>query len=92
MTIRTTKSTVTFRAPFLVKGMTEPQPAGTYDVEIDEEALETWSGRNAYRRVATLLLVKKGGCTHTVSVDSHSLEAALAADQAVTQLAEATTS
>jgi hypothetical protein len=81
MTIRTTKSTVTFRAPFLVKGMAERQRAGTYDVETDEEALEGLNGRTAYRRVATLLILTEAGCTRTITVDPLSLENALDADK-----------
>ena len=80
MTIRTTKSTVTFRSPFRVKGMSEQQPAGTYEVETDEEAIEG-NDRTVYRRVATLLILKDAGHTRTVTIDPASLEAALATDR-----------
>jgi hypothetical protein len=80
MTIRTTKSTVTFRAPFQVKGMSEQQPAGTYDIETDEEAIGG-NDHTVYRRVATLLILRDAGRTRMVTIDPVSLEAALAADQ-----------
>lgn len=80
MTIRTTKITVTFRSPFRVKGMSEQHPAGTYEIETDEEAIEG-NDRTVYRRIATLLILKDAGQTRTVTIDPTSLEAALAADK-----------
>ena len=80
MAIRTTRSTVTFRSPFLIKGMSVPLPAGTYDVETDKEIIEG-NERSVYRRVATLLIVKEEGCTRTVTVDPAALQAALDADE-----------
>jgi hypothetical protein len=81
MTIRTTRSTVTFRSPFKVKGMEEPQLAGTYEIEVDEEVIEG-NQHTVYRRVATLLTVKDAGCIRTITIDPGSLEAALSADRA----------
>jgi hypothetical protein len=81
MTTRTTRSAVTFQSPFRVKGMSEQQPAGTYEIETDEEAIE-WNDRTVYRRVATLLILKDTGQTRTVTIDPMSLEAALADDRA----------
>lgn len=54
MTIRTTCRTVTFSRPFLLRGVVEEQPAGTYIVETDEEPLEAASVL-AYRRISTLI-------------------------------------
>ena len=50
MTIRTTRTTVTFRRAFVLAGLDEEQPAGVYDIETDEERLEGLS-LSAYRRV-----------------------------------------
>jgi hypothetical protein len=83
MTTRTTKRTVTFSNAFILDGYNEPQPAGDYVVETDEELLEGVSFP-AYRRVLTLLrLPAKGGLTRTWTIDPKDLEAALARDQAV---------
>ena len=82
MTIRTTKSTVTFRSPFRVKGMSEQQPAGTYEIETDEEAIEG-NDRTVYRRVATLLILKDSGHIRTITIDPASLQVALATDQPI---------
>lgn len=43
-----------FRHPFVLKGLDRPQPAGTYDVETEEQLLEDLSF-SAYRRVSTML-------------------------------------
>jgi len=80
MALRTTKSSVTFAAPFKLEGFEETQPAGRYEVETDEEIIEC-NERTAYRRVATLLILNHLGATQTVTVDPKELEAALARDQ-----------
>ncbi|WP_448956004.1 hypothetical protein [Labrys neptuniae] len=54
MTVRTTRSTVTFTKPFHLVGFNENQPAGEYRVDIDEELIEGLSFL-AYRRVAALV-------------------------------------
>jgi hypothetical protein len=43
MTVRTTTKSVTFRRPFPLKGVDGLQPAGTYAVEIEEEAIPALS-------------------------------------------------
>ena len=60
MTVRTTSKTVTFLHPFSVSGAIEAHPAGTYTVETDEELLQP-SSLPAYRRIATLLRLERGG-------------------------------
>src|SRR4029450_12253391 len=52
MTMRTTKSTVTFLRPFRLGTFGEQLPAGRYPIETDEELLEGMSFP-AYRRTAT---------------------------------------
>ena len=53
MTIRTTRTTVSFSHPFILQDLEGVQPAGEYVVLIDDELIEGLS-RIAYRRVATL--------------------------------------
>lgn len=76
MDIRTTRSTLTLRSPFRVRGQNELCPAGEYDVEIDEEIIEG-NGRTVYRRVATLILIKSAGLTRTASIEPAELTRAL---------------
>jgi len=80
MTLRTTKSFVTFAAPFSLAGIQEMQPAGRYEIETDEEIIEG-NGRTGYRRVATLLILRHHGMTQTVTIDPTELEAVLARGQ-----------
>ncbi len=54
MTMRTTKSTVTFVRPFRLGAFGEQLPAGRYPIETDEELLEGMSFP-AYRRTATMM-------------------------------------
>lgn len=49
---RTTRHTLTFSKPFAIDGVEGQQPAGTYQVECDEEAIDGISFV-AYRRIAT---------------------------------------
>lgn len=85
MTSRTTTRTISFTRPFLLKGVEGEQPAGTYDVEIDEELLPGVSFP-VYRRVEariTLPFDAMGASGHqTVPVPLEELEAALALDAA----------
>lgn len=84
MTIRTSMSTVTFSKPFILGGFDEKLPAGTYNVETDEELLEGISFL-AYRRISTLihLHAKPGhpGVTQTMTIDPNELNAALDRDR-----------
>lgn len=95
MTMRTTKTMVTFTRPFSLSGFEGMQPAGDYSVETDEELLDGVSFP-AYRRMATMmqhwpaLNGKSGGNARTSGIlqvaviDPSELEAALAADLAQT--------
>lgn len=80
MTIRTKISEVTFTAPFRLPGFRAPAPAGTYKVEVDEEAIEG-NDRTVYRRVATLLIMQEGASTRSIAVQPHDLAAALERDR-----------
>ena len=81
MTIRTTKSRVTFNRPFSLKGVDGVQPPGSYEVETDEETIEG-NERTVYRRVATILYLSAGGVTVSCAIDPDDLAAALARDAA----------
>jgi hypothetical protein len=54
MTVRTTRTTISFSQPFELRDLDGIQPAGDYLLDTDEELIEGLS-RLAYRRVATLL-------------------------------------
>lgn len=81
MAIRTTITQVTFQNPFSLPELDSLQPAGTYDIETDEEAVEG-NERTVYLRVATLLQIRSPGFTRTVTVDPGGLETALLRDRA----------
>lgn len=79
--MRTTKSTVTFQRSFILNKEVGELPAGTYEVETDEEEILTadWSG---HRRVATYFYVETRSATRTLVIDSCDLESALERDAA----------
>ena len=76
--MRTTREPVTFAHDYLLDGAEGVQPAGTYDVEVDEELIEGVSFL-AYRRVATTIYLPLGseavGSHQAVRVDPGELEA-----------------
>jgi hypothetical protein len=76
---RTTRSTVTFAAPFKLEELDEVQPAGTYDIDTIEQAFEG-NERTVYVRVETLLYIRSAGTTRTVTVDPNGLDDALERD------------
>ena len=82
--MRTTKSTVTFNAPFTLNNNVGELPAGTYEVEVDEEEIVAVDV-TGYRRVGTLLLVQGAGSTRTLAVNPRELEAALRMDAEAVQ-------
>lgn len=80
MAVRTSKTSVTFAAPFTLKELDDEQPAGTYDIVTDEEIVEG-NERNVYIRVATVLCLRNAGTTRMVTIDPGELEAAIARDR-----------
>lgn len=82
---RTTSRTVRFERPFVLSGVEGEQPAGSYEIEIDEELLPGVSFP-VYRRIEariTLPFRTMGATGHqTVPVALEELEAALARDLA----------
>jgi hypothetical protein len=85
MTMRTTKSTVTFVRPFRLGAFGEQLPAGRYPIETDEELLEGVSFP-VYRRTGTMMQLMADplhpSVTEVAVVDPQELEEALAADAA----------
>ena len=82
MTTRTTRSRVTFAAPFLIRGIHGPVPAGSYDIEIEEKVIEG-NAHTVYHRVATILYRSTDGVTVSCVIDPADLAAALADDATV---------
>ena len=83
-TLRTVRSTVTFRQSFTLSGMDGPEPAGTYTVETDEELIQELSFP-AYRRIATVMFLPSAGSPGTfriADIDPLELAAAQARDAA----------
>jgi hypothetical protein len=76
--MRTTREPITFAHPFVLDGTEGVQPAGTYNVEVDEELIEGLSFL-AYRRIATTIYLPLGSgavSSHqAVRVDPGELEA-----------------
>jgi hypothetical protein len=79
MTVRTTRTTISFSQPFKLRDLDDIQPFDT-----DEELIESLS-RLAYRRVATLLHLpstsRPQGRTEVLSVSPAELDAALEKDR-----------
>jgi hypothetical protein len=56
MTIRSRRETITFKHPFLLKGVDRLLPPGAYEIVTDEEMIEGLSFAS-FRRVATMIMV-----------------------------------
>lgn len=70
---------MTFRSPFEFRGTDGVQPPGSYEVEVEEDIVET-NSRTVYVRVATFLYIRSPGMVRTVTIDPEDLEAALEKD------------
>ena len=85
MTTRTLKTSVEFKRPFKLPRVEGVHPAGIYQVETEEERLDSVTV-DAYRRLATRLYLpadpKTPGVREEVIVNPDELAAALAADKA----------
>jgi hypothetical protein len=84
MNTRTTHTTVTFTAPFSLRGVDEIQPPGDYAIDEDEELVDGLSWIT-YRRVATYIHLPAVASTdrlksQLVAIDHSELEAALRRD------------
>jgi hypothetical protein len=84
LTIRTTRTTVSFSHPFTLQNLEGIQPAGEYVVLIDDEVIEGLS-RIAYRRVATLFQTPAVSASQRLlqsfSISQTDLDAALMKDR-----------
>jgi hypothetical protein len=81
---RTRREDIVFKRPFALKGWAEPQPAGTYAVDVEEELIEGLSFP-AYRGVSTTITrqgTPAGALVEAIPVDSRELAKARAADGA----------
>lgn len=78
--MRTTKSTVTFHDRFILNRDVGELPAGSYDIEVDEEEILTMD-RTGYRRVAAYFYVQAAGSMRTLIIDPVDLESALERDR-----------
>ena len=83
MLSRTRHEDMVFARPFVLKGWAKPHPAGSYDVETEEELIEGLSFP-AWRRVATTITrkVRDGGIVQAIAVDPQDLAEVMAADAA----------
>ena len=79
METRTVRKTVTFTRPFVLAGIEGMQPAGTYDVDTDEETIDDISFL-AWRRVATMIHLRKDGAMQVYPIDPLALAASLLRD------------
>jgi hypothetical protein len=79
METRTIRTSVTFVRPFVLPGVDGLQPAGTYDVDTDEESIDDVSFL-AWRRVATMIHLRKDGATQVHTIDPLTLAASLLRD------------
>ncbi len=84
LTIRTTRTTVSFSSPFTLVNLEGIHPAGEYVVLTDDELIEglSWT---AYRRVATLLQTPAVSAsqrlTQSFAISPTELDAALMKDR-----------
>lgn len=85
MSVRTTKTTITFEHPFMLSALDGVQPAGTYRVVTDEEEISGVSFVS-FRRIATELhlpaINTARASVEVFQVDPSELQAALATDKA----------
>ena len=81
---RTRREDIVFKRPFALKGWAEPQPAGAYAVDTEEELIEGLSFP-AYRGVSTTITrqaIPAGALVESIPVDPRELARAHAADGA----------
>jgi hypothetical protein len=79
MALRTTSASISFKAPFRLSALDDPLPAGTYEIETEEEIVEG-NERTTYVRVATHLYLRTTGKVQIIPVDPKELQSAHIAD------------
>ena len=77
--MRTTLSTIEFVHPFTLNHDIGELPAGIYELEIDEDEIQT-SERTVHVRVGAHLYVRDHGSVRMVAVEFDQVERALAND------------
>jgi hypothetical protein len=89
LTVRTTRTTVSFSSPFTLQNLQGVQPAGEYVILSDDELVEGLS-RVAYRRLVTLFQTPAVSAsqqpTQSFAISRTELDAALMKDQQQTIL------
>ena len=84
MTIRTSSKFVIFNHPFKIGMLSEFQPAGSYQVDTDEELIEGLSFV-AYKRILTIIHLhsknKLKSLTRALTISAKDLEIALQKDR-----------
>lgn len=88
MTTRTDHRTVTFTQPFHLDGIDGLQPPGDYLVDTDEETIDELSFV-AWRRMATMIHIRRNGTTQVFRIDPVELDANLMRDAGMTVVAPA---
>jgi hypothetical protein len=81
MSRRTTSRSVTFRRPFILSGFEAVQAAGTYVIDVEDEAIESLSFL-ASRRTSTQMRISALGATEHRTIDPAELDKALLRDAA----------
>lgn len=81
VTTRSSAVTVTFARPFKLPNMDREFPAGDYEIEIDDEPLDSLL-MLGYRRTATRIWLHTPGVTQILTITQQDLDAALAGDVA----------
>ena len=91
MSLKTTRSIATFNEPFSLRNTEGIQPAGEYNVYVEDELIPGLS-RTAWRRISTLLQMPSISSSQEhsrlVVVSPAELEAALMKDQHLTVAAD----
>ena len=88
MTVRTKQSVVSFSSAFVLPGFDEPQPAGAYQVDYDEQLMEglSWLGWQRVGAFIHLPAIGQVSPVHQmVPVEPPDLDAAIEMDRATGQ-------
>lgn len=91
MNTRTISRSVTFRRPFLLGGFDAIQPAGTYVIDVEEEALEGVSFP-AFKRLSTQIRIITLGKIEQHFINPVELDEALQRDASPEELPSGPTS
>jgi hypothetical protein len=87
MDIRTRKAIVSFLGPFTLNREVGELPAGTYDIDVDEEAIQAHE-RTAYRRINIYFYVRSPSSTRTIIATPADFDKALERDREQARMRE----